>query len=210
VYQPSRRPHPHPWRTFFVVAIAIFLTSVDLFVINVALPAIRLAYVDATLSSLSWILTTYAIVFAALLVPAGKLGDLYGRRRVFVVGLVLFLVGSAVGAAAPSLPVLLAARAIQAMGAAAITPTSLGLALPLFPPDRRGVIVGAWGAIASLGAATGPVLGAILRGVELALGLHREPAGRRPGILVATADGAEVPRSGARSYPTARCGHALR
>jgi EmrB/QacA subfamily drug resistance transporter len=154
--------HPHPWRAFIVLAIPIFLTILDLFIVNVALPAVAFEFPGASLSELSWVLTAYAIVFAAVLVPAGKLGDLYGRRRLYVGGLILFLVGSALAAASPSLPLLLAARAIQAVGGAAVTPNSLGLILPLFPPRRRAAAIAAWGAIAGIGAAAGPMLGALL------------------------------------------------
>src|SRR5688572_16538550 len=154
--------HPHPWRAFIVLAIPIFLTIVDLFIVNVALPAVNVEFPGASLAALSWVLTVYAIVFAAALVPAGKLGDLYGRRRMYVGGLILFLVGSALAAGSSSLPQLLVARALQAIGGAAVTPNSLGLILPLFPPQRRPAAIAAWGAIAGLGAATGPVLGALL------------------------------------------------
>src|SRR5688572_11356321 len=91
-----------------VLAVPIFLTVLDLFIVNVALPAVAVEFPQASVAELSWVLTVYAIVFAAVLVPAGKLGDLYGRRRLYVGGLVLFLVGSALAAAAPSLPLLLA------------------------------------------------------------------------------------------------------
>jgi EmrB/QacA subfamily drug resistance transporter len=155
-------PYAHPWRAFLVLAGAIFLTVLDLFVVNVALPAIAAEFADASLASLSWILTGYAIVFAALLVPAGKLGDLYGRRRLFSLGLSLFLVGSLIAALAGSLEILIAARGVQAVGAAAMTPNSLGLALTLFPRQRRAGVIAAWGAIAGLGAAAGPALGGLL------------------------------------------------
>lgn len=152
----------HPWRAFLVLAVAIFLTILDLFVVNVALPAIAADFAGASLSSLSWVLTGYAIVFAAVLAPAGKLGDLYGRRRFFLIGMLLFVAGSALAATAASLPLLIAARAVQAIGAAAVTPNSLALALTLFPARRRAGVIAAWGAIAGLGAAAGPVAGALL------------------------------------------------
>jgi EmrB/QacA subfamily drug resistance transporter len=155
-------PYAHPWRAFLVLAVAIFLTVLDLFVVNVALPAVAADFPEASLASLSWILTGYAIVFAAVLVPAGKLGDLYGRRRLFSIGLLLFVVGSAIAALAGSLEILIAARGVQAVGAAAVTPNSLGLALTLFPPQRRAGVIAAWGAIAGLGAAAGPAAGALL------------------------------------------------
>jgi EmrB/QacA subfamily drug resistance transporter len=155
-------PHPHPWRAFMVLAVPIFLTVLDLFIVNVALPAVALDFPTATISELSWVLTAYAIVFAVALVPAGKLGDLYGRRRLYLGGLGTFLVGSALAATAPSIPLLLGARAVQALGAAAMTPNSLGLMLPQFAPRRRAAAIAAWGAIAGIGAAAGPMLGALL------------------------------------------------
>src|SRR4029453_16411491 len=88
--------YAHPWRAFLVVPPPIFLTTLDLFVVNVALPAIAVDFPGASLSALSWVLTGYAIAFAAVLVPAGKLGDLYGRRRVFSIGMLLFIAGSAI------------------------------------------------------------------------------------------------------------------
>jgi EmrB/QacA subfamily drug resistance transporter len=151
-----------PWPAFVVIAVAIFLTTLDLFIVNVGLPAIAADFPGASLSSLSWVVTGYAVGFAAALVPAGKLGDLYGRRRLFSGGLILFLAGSAMAAAAGSIAILIAARVVQAVGAAAMTPNSLGLALTLFPAQRRPGVIAAWGAIAGLGAAAGPLAGALL------------------------------------------------
>jgi len=153
--------YSHPWRAFTPLAVAIFLTTLDLTVINVALPAIARDFPGESLASLSWLLTAYAIGFAAVLVPVGKLGDLYGRKRLFVLGMALFVAGSVIAAFAGSLPFLIAARVVQAIGAAAMTPNSLGLALTLFPPQRRASVIAAWGAIAGLGAAAGPLCGAL-------------------------------------------------
>jgi EmrB/QacA subfamily drug resistance transporter len=158
--------YSHPWRAFTPLAVAIFLTTLDLTVVNVALPAIAEEFPGESLSSLAWVLTGYAIGFAAALVPAGKLGDLYGRKRLFVVGMVLFVTGSALAALAGSLSLLIAARVVQAVGAAAMTPNSLGLALTLFPPQRRASAIAAWGAIAGLGAGAGPLCGALLAEAE--------------------------------------------
>jgi len=158
--------YSHPWRAFMPLAVAIFLTTLDLTVINVALPAIARDFPGESLSSLTWLLTGYAIGFAAVLVPVGKLGDLYGRKRLFVLGMALFVAGSAVAAFAGSLPLLIAARVVQAIGAAAMTPNSLGLALTLFPPQRRASVIAAWGAIAGLGAAAGPLCGALFAEAE--------------------------------------------
>jgi EmrB/QacA subfamily drug resistance transporter len=151
-----------PGRVFGVVALAVFLATLDMFIVNIAFPAIRTSFAGASVSSVSWVLNVYAIVFAALLVPAGKLGDILGRRRVFVAGLVAFAAGSALCAAAPSLAFLIAARVLQGVGAAAVTPTSLGLLLPAFPVERRATAIGGWAAIGAVGAASGPPLGGLL------------------------------------------------
>ena len=107
-------------------------------------------------------LNAYNIVFAALLVPAGRLADLLGRRRIFFVGLGLFLAASALCGLAPSAEVLIGARVVQAAGAALLVPTSLGLLLPEFPPERRATATALWGAIGGVAAATGPSLGGLL------------------------------------------------
>src|SRR3954464_889561 len=153
---------PNPWRVFAVVALAVFLSILDLFIVNIAFPDLRRDFGGSSLSGLSWVLTAYAIVFAAVLVPAGKLGDLYGRRRMFVGGLALFTLGSALCALAPSVEALVGARVLQGIGAAALTPNSLGLVLPLFPPQKRSAVIGAWAAIGAVGASLAPPLGGIL------------------------------------------------
>lgn len=151
-----------PRRVFALVAVAAFLATLDLFIVNIAFPSIQSGFRGSSLSAVSWVLNGYAIVFAALLVPAGKVADIVGRRRVFVVGLVLFAIGSALCAAAWSLPMLVAARVLQAAGGAAVTPTSLGLLLPVLAPGRRPAAIGAWAALGAVGAAAGPPLGGLL------------------------------------------------
>src|SRR5918992_6386549 len=150
------------WRAFLLVAPAIFITILDMFIVNIAFPDMLRDFEGSSLSELSWVLNGYAIVFAALLVPMGKLGDVIGRRLVFQVGALLFVVASALAAAAPSPEFLIAARVLQGVGAAAITPTSLGLVLPLFPANQRAAAVGAWAALGGVGAAMGPPLGGLL------------------------------------------------
>lgn len=151
---------------FAVIAVGIFLSVLDLFIVNIAFPAMRREFASSTLTELAWVLTAYAVVFAAVLVPAGRLGDLYGRRRLFSIGLAVFLVGSALSAAAGSLPFLVFARVIQAIGGAAMTPNSLGVILPTFPPQQRAAVIGGWAAIAGIGAAAGPVIGGVLAEVS--------------------------------------------
>jgi EmrB/QacA subfamily drug resistance transporter len=147
---------------FAVLALAVFISSLDVFIVNIAVPAIQASFRGSSVASVSWVLNAYAIVFAALLIPAGKLGDVVGRRRVFAAGLLAFAIGSALCALAPSLGFLIGARVLQGAGAAAVTPTSLGLLLPSIPPQRRAAAIGAWAALGAVGAASGPPLGGLL------------------------------------------------
>jgi EmrB/QacA subfamily drug resistance transporter len=191
-------------RVAAVVCAAIFMSSLDLFIVNIAFPQLAHDFGGTSRETLSWVLNAYAIVFAALLVPAGRLADLIGRKRVFLAGLTLFTAASAICAAAGSVEVLIAARALQAVGAAALLPTSLALLLPEFPPAKRGAAVGIWAAVGGAAAAAGPPLGGLLVEaswrwvflVNVPIGIvtalvaarvlreAREPAGRRlPDLL---------------------------
>ena len=147
---------------FAVVVAAIFMSNLDLFIVNVALPSIGRDFGGSSLAGLSWVLNAYAISFGALLVAAGRLGDRIGQRRVFLAGMALFTVASAACAAAPALALLVAARAIQAAGAAALIPTSLALLLAATAPERRSGRVRAWAAVGGVSAALGPVAGGLL------------------------------------------------
>src|SRR4051794_32487210 len=120
-------------RVTAIVCVGVFMASLDLFIVNIAFPDIERDFAGTSISGMSWILRAYAIVLAALLVPAGRWADRIGRRRTFLGGLALFTLASAVCAAAPSVGTLVAARVLQAAGAAAMLPTSLGLLLPEFP-----------------------------------------------------------------------------
>ncbi|HEX6023770.1 MAG TPA: DHA2 family efflux MFS transporter permease subunit [Solirubrobacter sp.] len=150
------------WQVLLVTAVAVFMAFLDVTIVNVAFPSIGEAFPDASLASLSWVLNAYNIVFAALLVPAGRLADLLGRRRLFFWGLGTFMVASALCGLAPSVEVLVAARVLQAAGAAVLVPTSLGLLLPEFPVERRATAVALWAAVGGVAAATGPSLGGLL------------------------------------------------
>src|SRR5947209_12107927 len=150
------------WKILAVVSTAVFMSSLDLFIVNIAFPDISRAFPGSTLASLSWILNAYAIVFAALLVPAGRSADRLGRRRSFLAGLALFTAASALCAAAPSVSLLVVARVIQAVGAAAVFPTSLALVLPEFPPSERRTAVSIWAAVGGVAAAAGPPVGGLL------------------------------------------------
>ena len=150
------------WAVLAVVSAAQFLTVLDLWVVNIALPVLQHDFVPASLSDVSWILDVYAIVLAALLLPAGRAADGIGRRKGFLAGLVVFGVASLGCAVAPGLAVLVACRALQAAGAAVLMPTSLGLALAAFPPRQRGTAVGVWAGVGAVAAGSGPVIGGLL------------------------------------------------
>lgn len=149
-----------PWPVFFVASIAVFLVSIDGTVLFAAFGALRDGFPHSTAADLSWVLNAYTVVYAALLVPAGRLSDALGRKRVFQLGLLLFLAASAACGAAPTVSILVAARVLQAVGAALLTPASLALVLGAFPADRRAVVVSLWGAVGGLAAALGPSIGA--------------------------------------------------
>src|SRR5689334_23422233 len=145
-----------------VLALAVFMSSLDLFIVNLAFPYIGQEYRGTTLSSLSWVLNAYTIVFAAVLVPAGRWADRIGRRRAMTAGLVLFTAGSVLCGLAPGVGVLIAARVVQAAGAGIMVPASLSLLLAAVPPAGRAKAIGTWSALAALGAALGPVIGGSL------------------------------------------------
>ncbi|HWH43834.1 MAG TPA: DHA2 family efflux MFS transporter permease subunit [Thermoleophilaceae bacterium] len=155
-------------RTLALIAICggTFLAFLDTTIVNTSFPDIRGDFRDATPAQLSWILDGYFIVLAALLVPAGGIADRFGRRRVFLAGIALFVATSVLCAVAPSWQFLVGARVLQGVGAAILLPASVALLLPLFPPERRAAGVGIWGAAAALAAAIGPPLGGLL--VEVA------------------------------------------
>jgi EmrB/QacA subfamily drug resistance transporter len=158
----TSKPAGHPAVLLAVLCVGQFLAALDLFIVNVALPKIGVGVHATSLSDLSWVLNAYAIVIAALMIPAGRLADLFGRKRGFLFGLGLFT-GASVGAAlSSSLWVLVAFRVLQAAGAAALTPTSLGLLLVAAPDEKRASYVKIWTASAALAAATGPVIGGLL------------------------------------------------
>jgi EmrB/QacA subfamily drug resistance transporter len=150
------------WAVLAVVSAAQFLIILDLWVVNIALPALQHDFAPATLPDVSWILDVYAIVLAALLLPAGRAADSIGRRACFLAGLVVFGIASLGCAVAPDLSALIGGRALQAAGAAMLMPASLGLALSVFPSHHRGTAVGVWAGVGAVAAGSGPVLGGLL------------------------------------------------
>ena len=134
------------------------MASIDATVVGIALPAIGHDF-HTTLSSLQWVVTAYTLTLAGLLLFAGAAGDKYGRRRVFLLGVVWFALASALCGAAPDAPFLIAARALQGVGAALLTPGSLAIIQASFRPDDRGRAIGAWSGLSGVGSAIGPFLG---------------------------------------------------
>ena len=147
---------------FAVTAMGAFMASLDLSIVNVAFPALARSFRSASRADLAWVITAYAIVYAALLVTAGRTADRLGRRRVFFIGLGVFTVGSALCGVAPSLPLLIAGRVGQGVGAALLLPASLGLLLEVFSVGARSQAVALWSGVGALAVATGPSLGAVL------------------------------------------------
>jgi EmrB/QacA subfamily drug resistance transporter len=150
------------WKVLIVTAVAVFMGFLDVTIVNVAFPDIERSFTGASRSDLSWVLNAYNIVFAALLVPAGRLADLVGRRRLFLTGVVGFIVTSVLCGVAPSPEWLVAARVLQAAAGAILVPTSLALLLPEFPAEKRATAVAIWAATGAVAAALGPSLGGVL------------------------------------------------
>jgi EmrB/QacA subfamily drug resistance transporter len=157
-----RQRDASPSRVLVIVCVGVIMASLDLFIVNVALPDIGRDLGTTNLSSLSWVLNAYAIVYAALLVLFGRMAERRNRESGFLLGVALFTVASAACGAATSLPMLVAFRIVQAAGAALLTPTSLSLVLATAPIERRQSSVRAWTAVGGMAAALGPVAGGLL------------------------------------------------
>jgi EmrB/QacA subfamily drug resistance transporter len=150
------------WLVLLVTSLAVYMVMLDGTIANIAFPAIRRSFPTASLATLSWVLNAYSIVFASLLLSSGRVADLVGRRRIFFLGLLVFCAASALCGAAPTDGVLIAARAVQAIGASLMLPSSLALVLAEFPPSMRATAVGVWGAVGAVAAASGPSLGGLI------------------------------------------------
>ena len=151
--------------TFAISSIALFMVTLDNLVVTTAIPVIR-QDLDASLSSLEWTVNAYTLTFAVLLLTGAALGDRFGRRRVFAVGIGIFTLGSIAAALAPSVEALNLARAFQGLGGAIVMPLTLTILSAAVPAEKRGLALGAWGGIAGLAVAFGPLVGgAITQGI---------------------------------------------
>ena len=152
------------WLTLAATATGVLMVVMDSTIVNVALPVIRedLGFLDVSVEELQWVVNAYALSFAVLLLSAGKLADLYGRKRLFIIGLLVFVGASVACGAANEINVLIAFRALQGVGAALIMPTTLSIIQATFPMSKLGMAIGAWSAIVGVGTAIGPLLGGIL------------------------------------------------
>ncbi|HEX8006661.1 MAG TPA: MFS transporter, partial [Trebonia sp.] len=149
-----------------LTSIAFFMVSLDALVVVTALPAIHHS-IGGSITTLEWAINAYSLTFAAGIITAAALGDRLGHRRVYVAGLSLFTIASAACALAPDTAALIAARAVQGIGSAAVTPLALTILAKAFPPQRRGTIVGIWGGIGGLAIAGGPLVGgAVVQGLD--------------------------------------------
>jgi EmrB/QacA subfamily drug resistance transporter len=155
-----------PARILVIVCAGVVMASLDLFIVNVALPQISRDLHEPSLGTLSWVLNGYAIIYAALLVLAGRLADQHNRKSGFLLGVAIFTIGSAACGAAVNVPMLIAFRLVQAAGGALLTPTSLALVLAAYPAERRGGAVRAWTAAGGMAAALGPAIGGLLVAVD--------------------------------------------
>ena len=155
-------PRTSPWPVFWVASVAAFLVSLDSTMLYAAFGALRAGFPQATAADMSWVLNAYTVVYAAMLIPAGGLADSHGRKRVFLIGVTLFIAASALCGLASDVAWLIAARALQAIGAALLTPASLSIVLAAFPQSRRAVTVSLWGAVGGFAAAVGPSLGSFI------------------------------------------------
>src|SRR2546421_7483253 len=148
----------NPWLVLVVLTTGFFMILLDTTIVNVAIPAMS-AGLNATLDEILWVLNAYILVYAVLLITAGRLGDLFGQRNLFAIGLAVFTMASALCGLAQNSWELVAARIVPGVGGALLTPQTLAILTSIFPPERRGAAFGVWGGGARLATIARPTLG---------------------------------------------------
>ena len=151
----------NPWLVLVVLTSGFFMILLDTTIVNVAIPAMS-AGLNTTLDQILWVLNAYILVYAVLLITAGRLGDLYGQRNLFAIGLFIFTLASALCGISQNATELIAFRVLQGIGGALLTPQTLSIITTLFPPERRGAAFGVWGGVAGLATIAGPTVGGAL------------------------------------------------
>lgn len=152
---------PTAWRVFAIASIAIFMSSLDTTILYAGFNNTLRSFPSSSAADLSWAMSGYSIVYAAMLIPAGSIADKYGRKKVFMFGTILFITASLACGASPTVFWLIVARG-QSIGACLLTPAALALVLEAFPREKRMVAMGAWGAVSALAAALGPGIGSFI------------------------------------------------
>ena len=148
----------NPWLILVVLTTGFFMILLDTTIVNVAIPAMSTG-LNTTLDQILWVLNAYILVYAVLLITAGRLGDLFGQRTLFAIGLFVFTLASALCGISQSVNELIAARILQGVGGALLTPQTLAILTSIFPPERRGAAFGVWGGVAGLATIAGPTIG---------------------------------------------------
>src|SRR5260370_24570120 len=151
----------NPWLVLVVLTTGFFMILLDTTIVNVAIPAMSKG-LNATLDEILWVLNAYILVYAVLLIPAGRLGDLFGQRNMCALGLAVFTLASALCGFSQNSTELIAARIVQGIGGALLTPQTLSIITSIFPPERRGAAFGIWGGVAGLATIAGPTIGGAL------------------------------------------------
>src|SRR5438477_6003368 len=157
---------PNKRWTIVLASLGVFMSALDTLVVTTSLPALRLD-LHASLQSLEWTVNAYNLAFACFLLTGAALGDRFGRRRMFSLGLLGFTAASAAAALSPSVTALIVARTVQGSAAALVMPLTLTLISEAFPAEKRGAAIGLWGGIAGLAVAAGPLVGgAVVDGID--------------------------------------------
>jgi EmrB/QacA subfamily drug resistance transporter len=155
------RFHGNQWAVLVTLSLGFFMTLLDLTIVNIAIPSMIEA-LDASLDEVLWVINSYVLVLAVLLITAGRLGDLRGQRKMFALGVAVFTLASLACGLAPDPTLLIAFRALQGLGAALLMPQTMAIIIAIFPAERRGTALGVWGAVAGLATIAGPTLGGLL------------------------------------------------